>query len=88
MSALERGLLIFSAQLMTQMIGLRFLTDYLQGDTYFKTRRKEQNLDRARRQLKMVQEIITQQEEIDKRIRPYSGNQNLQWNQRNRTYWQ
>jgi hypothetical protein len=37
--------------------GMRFLTDYLSGDTYFKTSRPGQNLDRCRTQLKLVKEI-------------------------------
>ena len=36
---------------------MRFLTDYLQGDTYFKTRRPEHNLDRCRTQLKLVKDM-------------------------------
>lgn len=38
--------------------GVRFLTDYLNGDTYFKTRYPEQNLDRALCQLKLAQDMI------------------------------
>ncbi|MGM9681863.1 MAG: hypothetical protein ACI3XR_10220 [Eubacteriales bacterium] len=36
---------------------MRFLTDYLEGDTYFKTSRSGQNLDRCRTQFKLVREI-------------------------------
>jgi Ser/Thr protein kinase RdoA (MazF antagonist) len=46
--------LAFSSILMTYECGIRFLTDYLQGDTYFKISRKKQNLDRARTQFKLV----------------------------------
>ena len=50
----ERGLLPLAARLVTLTIGLRFLTDHLNGDTYFKVARHGQNLDRARVQFRMV----------------------------------
>jgi aminoglycoside phosphotransferase (APT) family kinase protein len=46
--------LVISGQLITFEIGLRFLTDYLEGDVYFKTKRPEHNLDRARNQFALV----------------------------------
>jgi hypothetical protein len=49
--------LAFSGKLIALEIGMRFLTDHLLGDVYFKTSRKNQNLDRARTQLKLVQEL-------------------------------
>lgn len=49
--------LAFSAKLMTFECGMRFLTDYLDGDVYFKTEYPEHNLVRARNQFKMVEEI-------------------------------
>ena len=45
------------AKIMTFECGMRFLTDYLQGDTYFKIHYPEQNLDRARTQLKLVKDM-------------------------------
>lgn len=42
------------AKVMTFECGMRFLTDYLQGDTYFKTHYPDQNLDRCRTQFKLV----------------------------------
>jgi hypothetical protein len=56
----ERELLAFSGKLITFEIGLRFLTDHLQGDTYFKTHREGQNIDRCRKQFKMVQSMEEQ----------------------------
>jgi hypothetical protein len=47
----------FSAILMTLECGIRFLTDHLQGDKYFKIHRKNHNLDRCRTQFKMVEEM-------------------------------
>ncbi len=45
------------AKLMTLECGVRFLTDYLNGDVYFATSRPDQNLDRARTQLKLVEDM-------------------------------
>lgn len=45
------------AKMMTVECGMRFLTDYLEGDTYFKTSYPEHNLVRARTQLKLVKEM-------------------------------
>jgi len=47
----------FAARLMTFEVGIRFLTDHLQGDVYFKIHRKNHNLDRCRTQFKLVQSI-------------------------------
>ena len=52
----ELDTLADGALLMTLENGARFLTDYLEGDTYFHTARPGQNLDRARTQLALVQE--------------------------------
>jgi hypothetical protein len=53
----ERDNLAMAGLLMTYECGLRFLTDYLEGDLYFKTSRPGQNLDRARNQFRLAQEI-------------------------------
>ena len=45
------------AKIMTFECGMRFLTDYLQGDTYFKVHYDGQNLDRTRTQLKLVKDM-------------------------------
>lgn len=45
------------AKIMTFECGMRFLTDYLEGDVYFKTHYPGQNLDRARTQLKLVKDM-------------------------------
>jgi len=49
--------LVFASKLMTYEVGIRFLTDYLQGDTYFKIKHPGHNLDRARNQLRLVERI-------------------------------
>ena len=50
----ERTLLPFSIKLITLECGMRFLTDYLSGDVYFRTRYPAHNLDRARNQFALV----------------------------------
>jgi hypothetical protein len=45
------------ARLMTLECGIRFLTDHLDGDRYFRTRRPDHNLDRCRTQFKLVREM-------------------------------
>ena len=56
--------LAFSGKLITFEIGLRFLTDYLAGDTYFRTDRPGQNLDRCRAQFALVKSIEAQEERM------------------------
>lgn len=46
--------LAFGAILMTYECGMRFLTDYLEGDVYFRIHREKHNLDRTRTQIKLV----------------------------------
>ena len=53
----EKDNLALGAILMTIECGMRFLTDYLEGDTYFRTHREGQNLDRTRTQLKLVADM-------------------------------
>ena len=54
----EKELLPWGAILMTYECGMRFLTDYLEGDTYFRTHRPGHNLDRARTQFRLVDEML------------------------------
>lgn len=43
--------------MMTYECGVRFLTDFLRGDVYFKTRRPQHNLDRCRVQFKLLEAL-------------------------------
>ena len=56
-TTVEKENLAMGAILMTIECGMRFLTDYLEGDTYFRTHREGQNLDRTRTQLKLVADM-------------------------------
>ena len=57
------------ARLMTLECGLRFLTDYLNGDVYFHTTRKNHNLDRTRTQMALVRDMEANDTKIRKMIR-------------------
>lgn len=57
LTAREIETLPLGAKLMTLECGVRFLTDYLNGDTYFAISRPAHNLDRARTQLRLVEDM-------------------------------
>ena len=57
LTAAERENLPFSGKLITLETGIRFLTDYINGDLYFKTRRPNHNLERCRNQFRLVESI-------------------------------
>lgn len=59
------------AKVMTYECGMRFLTDYLSGDTYFKIHRPEHNLDRARTQFKLVADMEDKWDEMQSIVRRY-----------------
>ena len=50
-------MLPMGAKLMTLECGIRFLTDYLDGDVYFKIQRPDHNLDRTRVQLALIKDM-------------------------------
>jgi aminoglycoside phosphotransferase (APT) family kinase protein len=64
----EKQHLVFSGKLMTFEQGTRFLTDYLQGDAYYKVSRDEHNLDRCRTQFKLLECIEQQEERMDRLV--------------------
>ena len=55
----------FAGKLITFEIGLRFLTDYLSGDEYFKTKYEDHNLVRCKSQFKLVQSMIDQWDKMN-----------------------
>lgn len=65
----EKELLPLAPMIMTYECGIRFLTDYLCGDTYFKINYPEENLDRTRTQFKLVRDMQENFEEIKKIVR-------------------
>jgi aminoglycoside phosphotransferase (APT) family kinase protein len=60
----EKAHLAFSGKLISLEIGIRFLTDHLEGDVYFKIKRPGHNLDRCRTQLALAASIESQEEEM------------------------
>ncbi len=59
------------AYILTLETGIRFLTDYLNGDTYFRIAYSGHNLDRARNQFKLVADMEAKMPEMDRIIRKY-----------------
>ncbi len=64
----EKELLVSGGRFITFLIGVRFLTDYLSGDTYFKIDHPRHNLDRCRTQFRLVASIEKQQAEMERLI--------------------
>lgn len=68
----ELEYLPWGARLMTLECGIRFLTDYLEGDHYFHIRYPEQNLDRCRTQFKLVRDMEEQFDKMAAVVQKYS----------------
>lgn len=68
----EMEMLPIGAIMMTYECGMRFLTDYLCGDTYFKTTRDRHNLDRARNQFKLVEDMERNLPKMQEIVNKYS----------------
>jgi hypothetical protein len=68
LTSAEKAHLALSGKLITFEIGIRFLADYLSGDTYFKVHREGHNLDRCRTQFKLVESIEQQEEEMQRLV--------------------
>lgn len=69
----EMELLPMGAKVMTFECGMRFLTDYLQGDTYFKVHRPGHNLDRCRTQFELVRDMERKWDRMQEIIRDTQG---------------
>lgn len=69
----EKKLLAISAVIITYECGIRFLTDYLEGDVYFKTRYGNHNLIRCRTQFKLVGRMIEMLDEMNAIVEKYSN---------------
>lgn len=71
----EIELMPMGAKTMTFECGMRFLTDYLQGDTYFKVHREGHNLDRCRTQFKLVEDMEKKWYTMQEIVNKYSNNE-------------
>ena len=72
LTAQEKKMLPMGAKMMTLECGVRFLTDYLDGDKYFKTRYSEHNLHRCRTQFKLVADMEKKWSEMERIIEKLS----------------
>jgi len=68
----EKENLLFGGKIMLLMIGIRFLTDFLEGDHYFKTSRPGHNLERCRNQFALLRQIEEQERELLKIVKKYA----------------
>ena len=68
----ELEMLPIGAIMMTFECGMRFLADYLNGDTYFRVHRPSHNLDRCRNQFKLVADMESQLDEMRAIVRKYA----------------
>ncbi len=73
LTAAELEYLPWGARLMTLECGIRFLTDYLEGDRYFHIHYPEQNLDRCRTQFKLVRDMEEQFTAMGAVVAKYAG---------------
>lgn len=68
----EITMLPVGAKVMTFECGMRFLTDYLQGDVYFKTHRPGHNLDRCRTQFALIRDMENKWTQVNEIIKKYT----------------
>lgn len=69
----EIEMLPMGARLMTYECGIRFLADFLTGDTYFKVHRENHNLDRARTQFKLVADMEAKWDQMKAIVEKYGS---------------
>ena len=62
-----------SARVLTLETAIRFLTDHLKGDTYFRIHREGHNLDRARNQLWLVADLEKKMPQMTQTVKQYLG---------------
>jgi Phosphotransferase enzyme family len=64
----EKQHLVFAGKLITFEQAVRFLADYLSGDTYYKVHYDGQNLDRCRTQFKLIESIEQQEDKMERLV--------------------
>jgi Ser/Thr protein kinase RdoA (MazF antagonist) len=72
LTPLETELLPYAAELFPFMQGVRFLWDYLSGDHYWKCQYADHNLDRARNQLRLYQEVCAHETMMKETVAHYA----------------
>lgn len=68
LTATEKELILFSGKYIIYMQALRFLTDFLNENIYYATTYPEQNLDRAKNQFKLLEELIRNEDQLQQLI--------------------
>jgi thiamine kinase-like enzyme len=66
LNCVEKDWLAFAPRLITYTQAVRFLTDYLDGDTYFKIHHEHHNLQRTRAQFRLIESMEEQYDEMKK----------------------
>jgi thiamine kinase-like enzyme len=69
LNTVEKEFLAFAPRLITYTIAVRFLTDFIDGDNYFKIHHPLHNLQRAKAQLSLMMSMEEQYEEMKRIIR-------------------
>ena len=69
----EKVLITESGRNLTHIMGLRFLTDYLEGDTYYHIKRPEHNLDRCRNQIALIRSMDASWDEALRTVKELAG---------------
>jgi thiamine kinase-like enzyme len=72
LNAVEKEYLALAPQVITYTIATRFITDFLDGDNYFKIKHSHHNLQRARAQMKLLQSMESQYSEMQRIIQSLS----------------
>jgi len=67
----ELEMLPMGAKMMTMECGMRFLADFLSGDTYFRIHREQHNLDRSRTQLALTADMEQKWEQMKQIVNQY-----------------
>jgi len=65
----ELELICEAGRNITQIMGLRFLTDYIEGDIYYHTARPDHNLDRCRTQIALIKSMDEKWEKAEKIVK-------------------
>jgi len=73
LTSIERDHLVFACKLLTLELGVRFLTDYLNNDPYFKTRYDTHNLHRCRNQFRLFRSIEEKEKQMESIIRKWDS---------------
>ena len=68
LTAEEKRYFVFSGELMIYMQAIRFLTDYLNNDIYYEPKYPDHNLNRAKNQLKLLNEYLQAKEKFERLV--------------------